>query len=515
MSAPNLLFILTDQQRADTLAAYGNRSIRMPNLNRLADRSTVFARAYCTHPICTPSRGSIMTGLWPTQHGLVENNLLLSGDTPALPEFLPPGGRCCAHYGKWHLGDELFCQHGFHEWVSIEDQYNNYFSEGRDRNTRSSYHDFLLGKGLEPGNGRYFSRLEAAACPEEWSKPQFLASEAARFFRSRAADRQSFLLYVNFLEPHPPYTGPRNEEYDWNRMTLPASLDDGPENHHNPKTWLAGQFQRLKGTSGFPLAQHDDWKRQIARYWGLCTQVDHAVGRILESLEASGLDDNTIVVFTSDHGEQLGDHGCLQKGVMYEESVRIPLLVHLPGQQKQNTVAQPVSQIDLVPTLLDLLETPASESLPGRSLRPQLVGSPAATERAVFLQWTAQRLRLEPIDAPNKGIKDAMLQIGAARFGREMAEAAIMQDVRTVISSEGRWKLSHSSHGFHELYDLQVDPCEAANRIDNAECQGAVEDLRGRLRAWSESIGDEFMERYGEVPSIWPSLDERIGRGHT
>jgi arylsulfatase A-like enzyme len=417
----------------------------MPNLNGLADRSTVFARAYCPQPICAPCRGSILTGLWPTQHGLVENNLPLSPEAAVLPELLPPGERLCAHFGKWHLGDELFAQRGFTEWVSIEDQYNDYFGEGRDRNTRSSYHYFLVGHGLTPENGRYFSRLEAAALPEKLSKPQFLASEAERFFESRAADREPFVLFVSFLEPHPPNTGPLDAEYDWQTIQLPESLDDGPDTHHNPKAWLNGQFNRRRGKAGFPLRERDDWKRHISRYWGLCTQIDNAVGRILGGLSNAGLADDTIVVFTSDHGDQLGAHGTVSKGLMYEESCRIPLLIHLPGQTTQRFVDRPVSQVDLVPTLLELLGVTTDRSFPGRSLVNDARGTPAGPPDDVFIQWTAQRLRLAPVDKPNSGIWDEMLQIGTGRFGRDLAEAAISQDIRTVVSSDGRWKLNHSS----------------------------------------------------------------------
>ena len=515
MNRPNLLFIQTDQQRADTLAAYGNQAIRMPNLNRLADRSTVFAQAYCPQPICAPCRGSILTGLWPTQHGLVENNLPLAGDVPILPELLPAEVWRSAHFGKWHLGDELFAQRGFTEWVSIEDQYNDYFSEGRDRNTRSSYHHFLIREGFTPANGRYFSRLEAAAFPEEVSKPQFLASEAERFLESRSHDRQPFVLFVSFLEPHPPNTGPLNEEYDWRSMSLPESLDEGPDTHHNPKAWLNGQFNRRRGKAGFPLQDGDDWKRHIARYWGLCTQIDNAVGRIMRALETSGLAEGTIVVFTSDHGDQLGDRGTVSKGLMYEQSSRIPLLLHLPGQTAQRVVARPVSQIDLLPTLLELMGASTGRSLPGQSLAADARGSRDVTPNDAFIQWTAQRLRLAPVDKPNSGIWDEMLQIGTERFGREMAEAAIMQGVRTVISSDGRWKLNHSSHGFHELFDLAADPGESDNLIDEMACRDTTDELRTRLHSWCASIGDEFMDRHGDVPSTWQALESAMRQGRS
>ena len=135
MPRPNLLFLFTDEQRADTMAAYGNSRIEMPNLNRLAEQSVVFDRAYVTQPVCTPSRSTIMTGLWPHTSGCTANNIALRDDTPCLPEMLRDD-YATAYHGKWHLGDEIFAQHGFDEWVSIDDLYAPHCSPGRDPGLR-------------------------------------------------------------------------------------------------------------------------------------------------------------------------------------------------------------------------------------------------------------------------------------------------------------------------------------------------------------------------------------------
>ncbi len=133
---PNLLFIYTDEQAINTLAAYGNSQIDMPNLNRLAEQSTVFEQAYVTQPVCTPSRSTLLTGQYPHTNSCIENNIPLKNGTPCLPEMLVNGKYATAHIGKWHLGDELYAQHGFDKWISIEDNYNKYFTEGKDRNIK-------------------------------------------------------------------------------------------------------------------------------------------------------------------------------------------------------------------------------------------------------------------------------------------------------------------------------------------------------------------------------------------
>ncbi len=142
----NLLFLYTDQQRFDTLKAYGNNLIEMPNLNRLSEDSCVFERAYVTQPVCTPSRSSILTGLYPHTNGCTRNNVPLDFEVPCLPEMLSEDIKT-AHFGKWHLGDELFAQHGFDYWVSTEDDYNKHFRSGRDQNKISDYSRWLLSKG--------------------------------------------------------------------------------------------------------------------------------------------------------------------------------------------------------------------------------------------------------------------------------------------------------------------------------------------------------------------------------
>jgi arylsulfatase A-like enzyme len=226
MPKPNLLFIFTDEQRADTMAAYGNPHIEMPNLNRLASESVVFDQAYVTQPVCTPSRASIMTGLYPHTNGCTENNRALPPDVPCLPEMLTDQDYVTGYHGKWHLGDEIFLQHGFDEWISIDDGYAKYYSPRRDPEARSSYHHFLVQQGLKPANGKTFNRHEAARMPEEFGKPAFLAQEASRFIRENR-DRP-FILYVNFFEPHMPFFGPRDDQYDPDEIPLPESFENPP-----------------------------------------------------------------------------------------------------------------------------------------------------------------------------------------------------------------------------------------------------------------------------------------------
>jgi arylsulfatase A-like enzyme len=499
----NLLFLFTDEQAASTLAAYGNELIETPNLDRLASRSVVFEKAYVTQPVCTPSRASIMTGLWPHATGCTENNVPLPAEARCLPELacLRRDGRRgrqadfsgyrTAYFGKWHLGDEIFAQHGFEEWRSIEDAYRGFYSEGRDRTRTSTYAEFLIGNGVEPDvtaddGVRFFSRPCAARLDEGLSKPAYLAREARRFIRENR-DRP-FLLYVNFLEPHMPFFGPRDSQYDPARVRLPANFRHELSTDQPLKARLYARGYRERGHSGLELRTEADWRRMIANYWGLVSLVDTHAGTILDELEDSRLADRTIVVFTSDHGDMMGSHGLLAKCVMFEEAVRAPLLLRIPGiEGAGRRVGAPVSQIDLVPTLLDAMGREVPHDLPGASWMPFLRGEGPLAEEDVFCEWTG----------PNSGFVDRVGWVRPLDCWREVAtdeeiERAITDPVRAVVTPDG-WKYNWTGAGENELYNLRDDPGETRNLVrrgGRAREPGLVGELRGRIRRWQERTGD-------------------------
>jgi len=198
---PNLLFLWTDEQRPDTMKAYGNPNIHAPNLNKLADQSVVFKNAYVSQPVCTPSRSTVMTGLWPHQNSCVSNNIPLPENIKCFPEIMNDPDYRTGYFGKWHLGDEIFAQHGFEEWQSIEDGYSKYYSEERSKEQKSDYWHFLKDLGYKPDTkGNNFSRGFAARRPLEHCKPKFLERESIRFLKQNR--NESFMLYVNFLAPY-------------------------------------------------------------------------------------------------------------------------------------------------------------------------------------------------------------------------------------------------------------------------------------------------------------------------
>ena len=270
---PNLLFLWTDQQRADTLAVYGNRTYRVPALNRLAAESVVFDRCYVTQPVCTPNRSAVLTGQWPHRNGCVRNNIPLRADVKTVPELLADSAYRTAYMGKWHLGDEIFPQRGFQQRVAMEDGYREHFSPGRDRDSRSHYHHFLVSAGYKPGPNNAFSRQFAANLPLEHTKPTFLATEATKFILKNRSE--PWMLYVNFLEPHTPFTSAWNDLHSEEEAPLPANHPGIPQD--GEPAWYRRRRERLihEGEfSMFDLKGRAGWQRAARNYAGLCSLAD-------------------------------------------------------------------------------------------------------------------------------------------------------------------------------------------------------------------------------------------------
>ena len=472
MRPPNVLFLYTDEQRYNTLACYGNEQIQMPNLNRFAETATVFDQAYVTQPVCTPSRSTLLTGLYPHTNGCLHNNIPLPAHIPCLPEMIQGGDYATGHHGKWHLGDEIFSQHGFDDWVSSEDGYAQYYGPGRDREARSSYHHYLVDQGFTPQDGSAFARGEAARLPEAHGKPAFLAREASRFLRENR-DRP-FMLFVNFLEPHMPFYGPRDGQYDPSQVPLPPNFYDVPTLAQPAK--VLARYYAHREPGGGALRTEAEWRDLIARYWGLCSLVDTHMGTILDTLEELGLAENTIVVYTSDHGDMMGSHQLVAKGVMYQESVRVPLLIRYPGQRRGHRVTGPISQVDVVPTLLDLMGQAIPAEVQGQSRRASVEGEARSLEEDVFIQWRgrdgASALRQMPRD-----------------LSEERLRASNADPVRTIITADG-WRFSCSVLGEHELYNLRQDPGETVNLAMHAQHRPLMGELRRRIVRWQERVGD-------------------------
>lgn len=233
------------------------------------------------------------------------------------------------------------------------------------------------------------------------------------------------------------------------------------------------RIQRLTLKTNNPEA---GWRQLTAQYWGLVTQVDRSVGAILEHLDRVGLADDSIVVYTSDHGDMMGSHRLLAKTVMCEEAARVPWLMRIPSLGcTQRHIARPVSHIDLIPTLLELMQAEGQDDLPGQSLCPLLEGRPVA-EAHVFMEWTPQHP-----STPGRN------PYGASREPLEGPS----NDVRTAVSPEG-WKLSIHTNDHNQLFNLRSDPGETTNVYDVPDNRAVIEGLAERIHTWQQATGDEL-----------------------
>lgn len=358
---PNFLVLFTDDQRADTVGAWGNRHIRTPHLDRLVRRGFGFRANYCfgsnSGAVCIPSRAMLMSGrTWlDVRHDLA--------GVPLLPTRLADAGYRTFATGKWHNGQPSF-RRAFAEGRSV-------FFGGMDDHTRVPVVDYV-GGAFTP------SRTAARFSSEEF------ADAAIRFLESATNDTP-FFCYVAFTAPHDPRNPPTNSvaPYYRNRPPLPANF---LPQHPFDNGWMRGL--RDENLAPYPRTP-DVIREQLAEYYGLIAHLDSQIGRVLEALERHPAGRNTYVLYAADHGLALGSHGLLGKQSVYEHSMRCPLVIAGPGIPAGRETRAFTYLLDLFPTVLQLAGVAAPDGLAGRSLMPLWTGpTPADWRDTVFLPFT-------------------------------------------------------------------------------------------------------------------------------
>ena len=474
---PNLILFLPDQQRADTLACYGGVKVHAPNLNKLASESVIFERTYVTHPVCTPSRSSLMTGTWPHINGCTHNSVPLDRRFRVFPELMQDQDYRTAYIGKWHLGEDGPAGRGFQHSISTDGH--------------GDYSNFLISKSITPdkANGR-FSEVAISNLAIELSRPKFLEKHACDFIEKH--QRDPFILVVAFVEPHSPYNGPLNDVHPLDEVELDATAtlperEDIPLRYRLMREWQQAEALLDRGRLPMQLffgITPDEYRGIKQRYLGLVTLVDQSIGAILGCLERCGLGENTIVVHTSDHGDSLGAHHLFGKETMFEEAARVPWLIRLPGQTRSKIISHPVSHIDFVPTLLDLLGQSNHPQCAGKSLLPLIndeiaASSPLRTADAtgsVFLEWAPNRTKVKK---------------GSKLDRRRMIKSAVEESTRTLVSPDG-WKLCLRDEDLNELYNLKGDPFETRNLYSDAQYASVVSRFANEIYRWQEATNDKL-----------------------
>ncbi len=375
---PNVLMIVTDQQRANTIAAVGDPMIKTPNLDRLARRGVAFRRAYTVCPVCAPTRGSISTGVPPHEVGSADNCGHASVNVPDFASLLHDAGYETRGYGKQY---DCFAEggregqwRGFDEWLDWQD-YNKWWGK--------QGFDYLPGARL--GGSEYYYVPSMQPYPEKYSRSAWLTQHCVDFLEERKEkeDDKPFLLCAHYGEPHPAWNVP----YPWSHLYRSEQMPH-PEKPANYKKYQvrANRFQNRYKFMEELVDTDSIFLRTIrAAYYGTVSYVDWLVGKILDALGDEI--DNTLIIFTTDHGEMLGDYGCVGKRCMLEGAVRVPLLASLPGFLPEGEECRgAASLVDIMPTICEATGVDGPELSEGISLREVATKKPG--ERVVFSQFS-------------------------------------------------------------------------------------------------------------------------------
>ena len=377
----NVLFIAVDDMNND-LGCYGHPHVKSPNIDRLAGQGTRFDRAYCQFPLCSPSRTSIMTGLRPdvTQvYDLQKHFRSVMPNVVTLPQLFRNNGYFAARVGKiYHYGNPgQIGTNGLDDAPSWEQRVN---PSGRDKAEEKQIINYTPGRGL----GSSLSIMKAEGTDEEQTDGM-VATETIKLLE--ASRNKNFFIAAGFYRPHCPYVAPKKyfDLYPLDQVKMP----DGPWDYL--KEAPAAALSSTKPWPWFGVTEQQA-RESLQAYWATISFVDAQVGRLLDALERLELADKTVVVFWSDHGYHVGNHGLWKKQSLFEKSARVPCIISAPGQKAKGFVSgRTVELVDLYPTLADLcgLEPPAD--LAGKSLRPLLDDPKAAWDKPAFTQvWRGQ-----------------------------------------------------------------------------------------------------------------------------
>jgi len=382
MSKPNILWICSDQQRWDTLGCYGNPFVSTPNLDRLARQGTVFEHAYVQSPVCTPSRASFLTGRYPRTTRCRQNGQDIPAEEVFVTRLLADHGYICGLSGKLHTSA---CHSSVCETMEprIDDGYSEFHwshHAGGGWGKANVYWAWLDEKGTSfEAKPHPDSRWIRSGMPEELHQTTWCVEKAVEFIRSRAKEPDPWLFSVNMFAPHHSFDPPPAylERYlaILDQIPLPAYSEG--ELADKPPCQAFDHEGGYGHRAGFPYEEMSPTDHRLVRaaYWAMCDLIDVQVGRLLELLLQTGQLENTIVIFSSDHGEMLGDHGIYLKGpYFYEPAIRVPLIISYPGRIKSQRSRALVESTDLAQTLLDAADLPHHPGMQGKSLWGLLTG---------------------------------------------------------------------------------------------------------------------------------------------
>lgn len=422
---PNMVFIIADDERWDMLSCSGNQYLKTPNRDRLASEGMRFTHAFTTSAVCSPSRGSFLTGKHVHQCGtqpIIHMNYTFHRSERPFPARLHDVGYHAAHFGKWHLGEGQEKKPGYDHWVgyyALIPFFNPVLTINGERKQFEGFSDFVL------------------------------ADLAADHIREVAKKEEPFCVYVAFVAPHYDFSYPDDLEHvlDDAQLEHPPSFYEDVTKSGKPKCVQNSplRFESLVKNGVLPDPRSDTLEKLARRYMRSSLSLDESVGRVMKALDDAGVADDTIVVYTSDHGHMLGEHGLAAKHLAYEESVRVPMIVRYPRMVKPGSVrGDLVANIDVAPTLLDLAGAPIPEDIAGHSMRP-------------------------------------LLEAGNESVDHWADDYAFLHETCVAVRTHQHKIIHYRNVNEWELYDLEKDPYEITNRYGNATYASVQKDMENRL----------------------------------
>jgi len=445
----NILLIHADQHRYDCVGANGHPLLETPHLDMLAAQGMRFTQAYCPIPVCAPSRASLITGTWPCRHGSIANPGTEAGapireDLPTFTQVLADAGYFVAGVGNWGVNSRRTPgELGFDLFIP-----------------ESEYRAWRKQQGIPdvPRTNGWFGEVDPFISPEQ-SRLAWGADRVIDLLRARAKEPDPFFIRWDPASPHLPNVVP--EPYA--SMYAPAAIEPWPSFGETfaGKPYIQRQQLESWGISEWTW---DDWRPIVARYLGEISLLDAQIGRILEVLDELGLAENTLFVYTADHGDMCGGHRMIDKHyVMYDDVVRVPLIVRWPSRIAPGscTDAFVSTSLDLARTFVEAAGAKVPQEFQGESLLPVFEGGGNGRE-----------------------------SIFAAYYGNQFG----LYSQRMVRTRE--WKYVWNPTAEDELYHLESDPAELVNRAPDPACALVLAELRRLLAAWLEATGDRILNTW-------------------
>jgi arylsulfatase A-like enzyme len=448
---PNILLIHSDQHRYDCLGVNGHPQLQTPHLDRLAAEGVNFSHAFTPIPLCVPARNSLLTGAWPVTHGVIANYdseaYSPAREMPIFSQLLRQRDYWLGYVGKWHVDAQRGPEHyGFCEYVP-----------------NARYHQWRAEQGMTAEavgadkRGKWFGHVDTGASGAQ-SQLGWHADHVIDMIRGHSDE--PFFIRWDPPEPHLPCCPPEPYAslYPPETITPWGSFGDPLEQ----KPYVQAQQLRTWNVTEWTW---DDWAPVVSRYLAVITLMDEQIGRVLAALEESGQADNTLVIYTSDHGDMCGSHGMLDKHfIMYDDVVRVPLIMRWPGQLQAGAICDAIvcNELDMAATFCEVAGVSVPETFVGRNLLDVATGNDPSPREHAFAAYHGNACGL---------------------FSQRMAR-------------DRRWKYVWNATAQDELYDLETDPWERTNRMGDNTCAYELAHLRESLVAWMKEISDPLLNQW-------------------